>query len=109
MNKPTLAHQKNTLFPKPNSDVNTSVLTPSDRYVKREKFSSIFGIPKFWAAKKWVHLIHNWRTGGSSLTALLSVNIHDSYLKVGHPFTRDGWPVDSLLPCRLQLRNYRNG
>ena len=43
---------------------------------------------------QWVHLIHNWRTGGSSLTALLSVNFHDSYLKVGHPFTRHGWPVD---------------
>ena len=102
MNKQHLAQQKDVLFPKPNLHVNDPVLTPSDRYVKRDKFSKIFGVPKLWSPKKWVHLIHNWRTGGSSLTALLSVNIHDSYLKVGHPFTRDGWPVDySLAPLQI--------
>lgn len=68
--------------------------TVADQYVNRSKYKSIFGVPKLWPGKRWVHLIHNWRTGGSSLTALLSVNVHDSYLKVGHPFTRDGWPVD---------------
>ena len=59
-----------------------------------ELFEPVFGCPKLWPSDRWIHLIHNWRTGGSSLTALLSVNFHDSYLKVGHPFTRDGWPVD---------------
>jgi hypothetical protein len=91
-----------SLFPKPNSQPNAPVYTPSDRYINRQKFSKIFGVPKYWPSKKWVHLIHNWRTGGSSLTALLSVNIHDSYLKVGHPFTREGWPVDySLAPLQI--------
>ena len=71
--------------------------TPADRYIDRNKYSELFGVPKYWPKKKWVHLVHNWRTGGSSLTALLSVNFHDSYLKVGHPFTRDGWPVDYKL------------
>lgn len=69
-------------------------LTVADRYVPREIYAPVFGVPKHWTGKRWVHLVHNWRTGGSSLTAILSVNLHDSYLKVGHPFTRDGWPVD---------------
>lgn len=73
------------------------VLSVADRYVPRELYTPVFGVPKRWPIKRWVHLVHNWRTGGSSLTALLSVNLHDSYLKVGHPFTRDGWPVDYRL------------
>ena len=77
-------------------------LTVADRYNDRNVHLNVFGLPKHWPANRWVHLIHNWRTGGSSLTALLSVNFHDSYLKVGHPFTRDGWPVDySLDPSRF--------
>ena len=75
---------KNSTFP----------LSVADRYNDRTIFDDTFGVPKVWPIPSWVHLIHNWRTGGSSLTALLSVNFHDSYLKVGHPFTRDGWPVD---------------
>ena len=69
-------------------------LSVADRYKERSIYIDTFGLPKSWPKPSWVHLIHNWRTGGSSLTALLSVNFHDSYLKVGHPFTRDGWPVD---------------
>lgn len=87
------------------------VLTVADRYVPRERYAKIFGMPKLWSGQRWVHLVHNWRTGGSSLTALLSVNFHDSYLKVGHPFTRDGWPVDySQHPLQItkdqQLREW---
>ena len=113
MTKSQMMEQTDELFPKSSSHANSPVLTPSDRYVNRDKFSKIFGVPKFWPSKKWVHLIHNWRTGGSSLTALLSVNIHDSYLKVGHPFTRDGWPVDySLAPLQIttasQLKEWIN-
>tara|TARA_B100000674_G_scaffold499457_2_gene545921 strand:- start:9304 stop:10506 length:1203 start_codon:yes stop_codon:yes gene_type:complete len=103
------SHQQNDkdlLFTPAGLTAEASVLTPSDRYVNRNKFAKVFGVPKFWPSKKWVHLIHNWRTGGSSLTALLSVNIHDSYLKVGHPFTRDGWPVDySLTPLQITSAN----
>ena len=77
-------------------------LSVADRYVNRTVYKHVFGVPKTWPMPNWVHLIHNWRTGGSSLTALLSVNFHDSYLKVGHPFTRDGWPVDySLHPYQV--------
>ena len=80
----------------------SSPLSVADRYVKRSVYEPVFGVPKKWPVPSWVHLIHNWRTGGSSLTALLSVNFHDSYLKVGHPFTRDGWPVDySLDPFQV--------
>ncbi len=68
--------------------------TIADRYVDSSTYKAVFGSSKLWPADRWIHLVHNWRTGGSSLTALLSVNFHDSYLKVGHPFTRDGWPVD---------------
>ena len=75
----------------------TYVNTIADRYVDRSIYQNVFGVPKLWHGDSPVHLIHNWRTGGSSLTALLSVNFHDSYLKVGHPFTRDGWPVDYAL------------
>ena len=87
------------------------VQTVADRYVPRERYAKIFGVPKLWSGQRWVHLVHNWRTGGSSLTALLSVNFHDSYLKVGHPFTRDGWPVDySQHPLQItkahQLREW---
>ena len=79
-----------------------SPLSIADRYVERSRYENVFGFPKQWPIPQWVHLIHNWRTGGSSLTALLSVNFHDSYLKVGHPFTRDGWPVDySLDPFQV--------
>ncbi|WP_136987752.1 hypothetical protein [Synechococcus sp. UW69] len=67
--------------------------TPADHYIPSDRYQQIFGVPKIWPHNRWVHLIHNWRTGGSSLTALLSVNVHDSYLKIGHPFTRCGWPV----------------
>lgn len=96
--------EKELLFPPSDSKESTSVLTPSDRYVERNPFAKLFGVPKYWPSSQWVHLIHNWRTGGSSLTALLSVNIHDSYLKIGHPFTRHGWPVDySFAP--LQITN----
>ena len=36
------------------------------------------------------------------LNSFIGVNFHDSYLKVGHPFTRDGWPVDySLHPYQV--------
>ena len=85
--------------------------TPSDRYLDRNLYSQLLGVPKHWPVNRWVHLVHNWRTGGSSLTALLSVNIHDSYLKIGHPFTRSGWPVDySLEPLQVtqasQLREW---
>ena len=77
-------------------------LSVADRYRDRSVYETTFGVPKLWPSSSWVHLIHNWRTGGSSLTALLSVNFHDSYLKVGHPFTRDGWPVDySLDPFQV--------
>tara|TARA_B100000674_G_scaffold496657_1_gene527514 strand:+ start:5668 stop:6810 length:1143 start_codon:yes stop_codon:yes gene_type:complete len=77
-------------------------LSVADRYNNRNVHKNVFGLPKKWPIDSWVHLIHNWRTGGSSLTALLSVNFHDSYLKVGHPFTRDGWPVDySLDPYQV--------
>jgi hypothetical protein len=83
-------------------DGEAPVLTVADRYVPREIYAPVFGVPKHWPGKRWVHLVHNWRTGGSSLTAILSVNVHDSYLKVGHPFTRDGWPVDySLHPLQI--------
>lgn len=71
-----------------------NAFTVADRYADREIYKDLFGVPKLWPGERWVHLVHNWRTGGSSLTALLSVNVHDSYLKVGHPFTRDGWPLD---------------
>lgn len=95
---------KTALFSRHNLPKGQLTLTPSDRYKDRNLFCSILGVPKTWPSNHWVHLVHNWRTGGSSLTALLSVNIHDSYLKVGHPFTRDGWPVDySLAP--LQITN----
>lgn len=87
------------------------VFTVADRYGDRERYRAVFGLPKHWPGGRWVHLVHNWRTGGSSLTALLSVNLHDSYLKVGHPFTRDGWPVDyGLHPLQItrasQLRQW---
>ena len=82
-----------------NSD---TTYTIADRYVDPSRYKVVFGLTKRWPINRWVHLIHNWRTGGSSLTALLSVNLHDSYLKVGHPFTRDGWPVDySLNPYQV--------
>ncbi len=90
MNHPVTPPSSEKLFAR---TTNQPVLTPADRYINRDIFAEIFGVPKYWPAKKWVHLVHNWRTGGSSLTALLSSNFHDSYLKVGHPFTRDGWPV----------------
>lgn len=89
---PPHTHQK-PLFPAP-AQPGVPVLSVADRYVPREIYAPVFGLPKRWPGKRWVHLVHNWRTGGSSLTALLSVNLHDSYLKVGHPFSRDGWPVD---------------
>lgn len=82
-----------TLFP-PAAVPSEPVLTVADSYVPRKLYAPVFGVPKRWPGQRWVHLVHNWRTGGSSLTALLSVNLHDSYLKVGHPFSRDGWPVD---------------
>ena len=65
MTKSQMMEQMDELFPKSSSHANSPVLTPSDRYVNRDKFSKIFGVPKFWPSKKWVHLIHNWRTGGS--------------------------------------------
>ena len=109
MTKLHFNNQRKGLFQKPTSQPNACILTPSDRYVNREKFANIFGVPKFWPSKRWVHLVHNWRTGGSSLTALLSVNIHDSYLKVGHPFTRDGWPVEySLAPLQITTAKQLN-
>ena len=77
-----------------------TVYTIADRYV--ESLTTNLFSEQPGSSNRWVHLIHNWRTGGSSLTALLSVNFHDSYLKVGHPFTRDGWPVDySLNPYQV--------
>lgn len=84
--------KSSTLFPVANDAV-ASVLTPADRYSERTQLLNVFKLPSYWTGGRWVHLIHNWRTGGSSLTALLSVNFHDSYLKIGHPFTRTGWPV----------------
>lgn len=70
-----------TLFP-PAAVPSEPVLTVADRYVPRKLYAPVFGVPKRWPGQRWVHLVHNWRTGGSSLTALLSVNLHDSYLKV---------------------------
>jgi len=103
LEKPMNRHQlqDNPLFAK-TEDSAEPVLTIADRYISRELYAPIFGLPKHWPGMNWVHLIHNWRTGGSSLTALLSLNFHDSYLKVGHPFTRDGWPVDyGLHPLQI--------
>lgn len=41
-----------------------------------------------------VHFIHNWRCAGTTVNSLLSSNFHNSYLKIGHPFTCYGWPED---------------
>jgi len=71
-----------------------TVISIADKYTANELYSLCFGTHKLWPHPKPIHLIHNWRTGGSSLSALLSLNFHSSYLKVGHPFTRSGWPVD---------------
>lgn len=100
-NKKAPILEQDPLFPTPANPVEP-VHTIADRYAPREPYTHVFGVPKRWSGTRWVHLIHNWRTGGSSLTALLSVNLHDSYLKIGHPFTRDGWPVDySLHPVQI--------
>jgi hypothetical protein len=97
----TPKQQQGTLFPAPTS-AGDPVFTIADRYTPRQLYTPVFGVPKRWPGQRWVHLVHNWRTGGSSLTALLSVNLHDSYLKVGHPFTRDGWPVNyGLHPLQI--------
>ena len=98
MNFQKMVSSSDNLF----SQQSVPVLTPADRYRDRTLYEEIFGVPKFWPSDKWVHLVHNWRTGGSSLTALLSSNFHDSYLKIGHPFTRDGWPVNyELHPLQI--------
>ena len=47
---------------------------------------------KTWPIQDNVHFIHNWRCAGTSINSLLSSNYHDSYLKIGHPFTSLGWP-----------------
>ena len=45
-----------------------------------------------WPLKANVHFIHNWRCAGTTVNSLLSSNFHQSYLKIGHPFTNFGWP-----------------
>ena len=42
--------------------------------------------------EKSILFLHNWRCAGSTFTSLLASNYQDTYIKIGGPFNRFGWP-----------------